>query len=177
MFSLILDREVLRFLLHSYVINNSETTAIISAFVSLEHLVLPTNRDKAKRITIQEDHYCVIRDIWFRIPRPNDKYYNLLFSGWCHHVSRWFSDHPLDVEVIHMMGWTHCSRLPEYIVATKPDKSVLIAIIQFSSKHYVRQTAANLIISVFSTYNNANIVFEARVIIRATPIVTLRGAS
>ena len=38
----------------------------------LQHRILPTNEQRAKRILHQEEHYCPINDILFRLPRPRD---------------------------------------------------------------------------------------------------------
>ena len=38
----------------------------------LEHRILPTNKQHAKRILNQEEHYCLIGDVLFRLPRHQD---------------------------------------------------------------------------------------------------------
>ena len=38
----------------------------------LEHQILPTNKTQAKRVISQEDNFCMIGDLLFRLPRPQD---------------------------------------------------------------------------------------------------------
>ena len=38
----------------------------------LQHRILPTNKQHAKRIISQEEYYCLIGDVLFRLPRPHE---------------------------------------------------------------------------------------------------------